>query len=186
MRFSEKAIVLKDGRTALLRSPTADDAETLLQFLFCMAAETDFTMRYPEERESMTVEAERAFLERMAASESDCMIGAWIDGEFAGNCHISRGNAIKTRHIATLAIGLKRAYWGIGLGRTLMREMEAIGRTLGVDKLELEYIESNERAARLYTAAGFTEYGRHPDAVRLKDGTRLALIGMQKYGLQEA
>ena len=174
-------VKLKDGRTALLRSPEEADAEALIEHLFVLAKETEFTMRYPEEREKMTLDAETAFIRRVRTSETELMITAWIDGALAGNCQISFGSAIKTRHAARLAIGLKKAYWGIGLGKALMTEMEAAAKVYGVELLELEYVEGNERARRLYEACGFLEYGRHPDAIRLKDGTRLALCGMQKY-----
>ena len=34
MVFKEKEFKLKDGRSAILRSPSVDDAENMLQFIF--------------------------------------------------------------------------------------------------------------------------------------------------------
>ncbi len=181
MKVSEQQIHLKDGRVATVKCSEASEAEAQIEHLFCLAAETDYTMRYPEERQQLTVDRERQFLKQIAASENELMLSAWVDGKLAGNCQIAFGNAIKTRHSARLAIGLKKAYWGLGLGKALMAKMEITARQRGIAVLELEYIEGNERARHLYEACGFTEYGRHPDAIRLKDGTRLALVGMQKY-----
>ena len=39
--------------------------------------------------------------------------------------------------------------------------------------MELDYIEGNDRARRLYEKMGFCVAGVHPDAIRLKDGTLL-------------
>ena len=40
--FKEKEFQLKDGRNAFLRSPSADDAENMLQFIIKASGETDF------------------------------------------------------------------------------------------------------------------------------------------------
>ena len=49
MVFQETVFTLKDGRTALLRSPCEGDAEQMLRFIIKASGETDFLMRYPEE-----------------------------------------------------------------------------------------------------------------------------------------
>ena len=49
MIFAQKEIGLKDGRRCVLRSPTEEDAEGMLEYLKTCAAETDFILRYPEE-----------------------------------------------------------------------------------------------------------------------------------------
>ena len=45
MIIEEKHIKLRDGRDALLRSPSADDAEEMLGFLKKVSTETDFLLR---------------------------------------------------------------------------------------------------------------------------------------------
>ena len=42
------------------------------------------------------------------------------------------------------------------------------------------YIEGNARGRALYEKMGFTEVARHPDAVRLKDGSMRSLVFMMK------
>ena len=42
MRFAEKIIALRDGRTAAMRSPAASDAGAMLEYKKQMAAETEF------------------------------------------------------------------------------------------------------------------------------------------------
>ena len=45
----------------------------------------------------------------------------------------------------------------------------------------LEYIEGNDRARALYEKLGFVESYRKPDAIRWRDGSIHAEIGMMKY-----
>ncbi len=42
MIFEEKTIILKDGRTAILKSPCVEDAEKLLNYIKKSCSETDF------------------------------------------------------------------------------------------------------------------------------------------------
>lgn len=177
MLFQEKYITLKNGKEALLRSPSAADAEEMLDYLKTCAAETEFILRYPEECVE-TVEQEAKYLEGINGSEYGVMIVCVVDGEIAGNCQISFNRKIKTRHRASIAIGLISKYWNLGIGTAMFREMIALAAEKGVRQLELEYIEGNERARRLYEKMGFTQVAVLPDAIRLKDGRFLDDISM--------
>ena len=96
-----------------------------------------------------------------------------VDGRIAGNCQISFTRRIKTRHRATLAIGILEKFWGLGIGTAMFTELERIARENGILQLELDYIEGNERGRRLYEKMGFRITGVKPNAIRLKDGTLL-------------
>ena len=47
MIFKEMKFKLKDGREAILRSPSEDDAAEMLQFIIKASGETDFLMKFP-------------------------------------------------------------------------------------------------------------------------------------------
>ena len=175
MFFSSKEITLKDGRRAILRSPLPEqDAEDMRQYLLDISGETEFVLSYPEEEESMTVEQERAYLQGVLDAPDRLMIVAEVDGRIAGNCQLSFKTRIKTRHRAIVAIGLRRAYWNLGIGTAMFREMIDVARQReGVMQLELEVIEGNSRARALYEKMGFRVATVHPDNIRLKDGTLL-------------
>ena len=179
MIFPTKDIILKDGRKAVLRNPGEDDAAAMIEFMRTCAAETDFILRYPEEC-IMTEQQETAFIESSNASPYDVMTVCEVSGDIAGICSISFERHIKTRHRASVAIAIKRKYWGLGIGTAMFSEMIASAREKGVLQLELDYIEGNERARRLYEKAGFMEVARRPDAIRLRDGTKLSEISMIK------
>lgn len=171
MIFNTKTITLKDGRTAILRAPRPEDAAPMVQYLKDTAGETEFIIRYPEEV-TMTAEQEAVFFERLNASPFDMMIVCEVEGRIAGSCQINFGNRIKTRHRSTVAIGLTKAYWNLGIGTAMFKEMIAAARAReGVRHIDLEFIEGNSRARALYEKMGFRIIGVKPDAIMLRDGT---------------
>lgn len=175
MKFETKTFILNDGREALLRLPTEADAEAMLDYLRITAGETDFLLRYPEECDKMySLEAEKRIIERIVASETDLMLVCTVDGEIAGVCNLMFNTRMKTRHIAKVAIGNVKKYWGLGMGTRMMEELISNAeKREGVIQLELEFIEGNSRARALYEKLGFRITGVHPNAIMLKDGTLL-------------
>ena len=68
MYYAPQTITLKDGRSAILRSPDPErDAADLVQYLHDTAADTPFVLRTPDEV-TMTVEGEERFLEAVVDS----------------------------------------------------------------------------------------------------------------------
>ncbi len=181
MEFTPKQITLKDGRIAILRSPDpAKDAAELVQYLYDTAADTPFVLRTPEEI-SYTVEGEERFLRGVVESPFDCMILCEVAGRIAGNCHLSFMGKKKVRHRCEVAIALRKAFWGLGIGTAMFEAMIGIAEEReGVTVMELEFIEGNARARGLYEKMGFRIVGVHPDAIRQPDGTLLALYLMQR------
>ena len=181
MFFAPVDITLKDGRRAILRSPDPQkDAADLVQYLHDTAADTPYVLRTPEEIR-YTVEGEERFLRAVVDSPDDCMILCEVDGHIAGNCHLSFNSRVKTRHRSSVAIALRKAYWGQGIGTAMFQAMEGLARQReGVLLMELEFIEGNTRARALYEKMGFRIVGLHPDAIRQADGQLYALVAMQK------
>lgn len=180
MIFEPVPITLKDGRTAVLRPPQAEDAAEMIAYMRDTAGETDYLLGYPEERD-IPVEKEAAFLTAAADDPNTLMIVCTVDGHLAGNCQLSFNTKIKKRHRAAVAIALRKAYWNLGIGTAMFGMMtEAAKSRPGVTLLELEFIEGNSRARALYEKFGFRVTGMHPDAIMLKDGTVLNEYLMQK------
>ena len=174
MIINDITFTMKDGRTALIRSPRDGDIRGMLDYLYISAGETDFILRYPEECGKYTPEGEKALFDRINASDNEAMLVCIVDGKVAGNCQIVWKNSIKTRHRASVAIALLKEYWNQGIGTRLFREMIRIAEeNPNILQMELEFIEGNSRARALYEKMGFRITGVHPNAIRLKDGTLL-------------
>ena len=81
---------------------------------------------------------------------------------------------MKTRHRASVAIGLLKEYWNQGIGTRMFREMIRIAEeNRDILQMELDFVEGNTRARALYEKMGFRITGVKPNAIRLKDGTLL-------------
>lgn len=180
MELKQKTIRLKDGRKAVIRSAQPGDAAEMVTFMQTTAGETEYLLRYPEEC-TMSEAGEAAFLDGVLNSPDQVMPCCFVDGVLAGNAMLTMNSRIKTRHRGSVAIGLLEKFWGLGIGTALFQEMIAIAKERGLDHLELDYIEGNDRARRLYEKMGFVETARIPDVYRLKDGSfRKSILMMKK------
>jgi len=178
--FQDKWITLKDGRAAVLKSPCVEDAEKMLNYIKQACGETDFLIRYPEEW-NITVEQETEWVKSLRTSPRTLGISCYVGGEVAGNCEITFRGGIKTAHRATIGIAILRDYWNLGIGSAMLKELVAAARTRGTELVELEFVEGNDRAKRLYEKIGFRVVGERPNAFKLKDGTYRSEFTMQMY-----
>ena len=89
-----------------------------------------------------------------------------------GNCTLTpKGARRKICHRADVSIALRKAYWGLGLGKALLTRVLTLAKELGYEQVELEVISGNDRALRLYERLGFVQTGRTPRAFRYDDGS---------------
>ncbi len=161
MRYS-KTVVLKDGRTCIVRNGTVQDAQGVWDNFVLTHGETEFLTTYPEEVH-FTLEQEEAYLRQKEESGRDAALVAEVDGKIAGTAGINGiGAAEKTRHRASFGISIARAWWGLGIGRALTEACIECAGSAGYLQLELEVVSDNNRAMELYKSAGFVEYGRNP------------------------
>jgi len=180
MIIPEIEFILKDGRTAIIRSPRHEDAQAMIDYLRLSSGETDFLLRCPEECDCFTLEGEKEFFDSAIASPDRAMLVCTVDGKLAGNCMLTRYPFIKSRHRADVAIALLREFWGLGIGTKMFEELFRIAREIGVQQLELDFVEGNSRARALYEKTGFRIVGVKPDSVWLRDGTLLNEYSMIK------
>ena len=180
MTFKEKLITVKNGSTAILKSPSTEDAEALLDCMKTASEETHFLLRYAEEWK-LTAAQEANWISNAANSQASMIICCYINGEMIGNCQITFGSCAKTSHRASISIVILREYWNLGIGSAMLAELINTAREHGTEIVELEYMEGNERGRRLYEKFGFRIIGERPNAFKLKDGTVLSEVFMQLY-----
>ena len=180
MTFEEKKILLKNGKTAILRSPYVRDAERMLSNIKQACGETEFLSRYPEEW-NISVEQEAAWIDKNLASPNDLVIVCAIDGVVVGSCDIMFKTGLKNSHRATVGISILKDYWDLGLGSAMFQELISAAQKRGTEIVELELIKGNDRAQRLYEKFGFRVVAEKPNAFKTKDGGYQTDLYMQKY-----
>ncbi len=165
-----KTVLLKDGRTCVIRNGEERDAEGVLANFIATHGQTEFLSTYPDET-TFTVEYEEAYLKRKKEAERDATLVAEVDGVITGTAGIDLiSRSDKVKHRAHFGISIDKDWWGIGIGRALTEACIECARAAGYLQMELGVIADNERAISLYRSAGFTEYGRNPKGFRTRDG----------------
>ena len=168
MRY-HKIILLKDGRSCVLRNGTAADGQAVWENFNQTHAETDFLLTYPDEN-SFTAEQEADFLANKTASADELQLLAELDDRVVGTAGIEHvGLKDKVRHRASFGISVSRCCWGLGVGRALTEACIDAARQAGYVQLELEAVAENRRALALYESVGFVEFGRNPKGFRSRD-----------------
>ncbi len=157
-----KTIILKDGKTCVLRNGTEQDGQALLDIYNLTHAQPNYLLSYPDES-SLTSEQEAQFLKEKSEIENEIEILAVIDGIVVGSAGLGCvGKHEKVKHRAEFGISVDKAYWGLGIGRALLEACIECVRNAGFAQLELEVVAENEKALALYESVRFEEYGRNP------------------------
>ncbi len=182
MIFEPKTIKLKNGQTAVLKTPETADAEQLLYCIRTASGETPFLSRTAEDWEQTTVESEEKWIRNNRESENDYVITCYVDGVAVGSCEISFFSKGKSAHRAGLGISIIKEYWNLGIGSAMFKELMQLAKEhAGTEIVELEFVEGNDRAQALYEKFGFKIMATKPNAYKLKDGTYQNVCYMQKY-----
>lgn len=178
MRYAEKKFSIQGDCTCILRSAVRSDAGEMIAYLQLTNEETYFMLRYPEEI-SMTEDEEKNILQAWEEAPNKLLLLACVDGYIAGSCGIAPlAEHLKTKHRASIGISVKKEYWSLGIGSLLMAETLAFAQTCGFCQVELGVFSDNVRARTLYERFGFAEWGRIPNAYKLKDGSYRDEISM--------
>ncbi len=171
MIFEEKKINLKDGRICMLRSVEIRDAGNMIEYLRMVSLETPFLLRNGDEV-TYTIEAEEQLLENKRNSPREIMMVAEVEGIIAGNCGIvSIGSLRRVYHRCGFAIALKKDYWNLGIGSAMMDYAFNLAKKMGYEQVELEVVEGNIRAKKLYEQFGFRETGKNLHALKYDDNS---------------
>lgn len=181
MLFEEKEVLLKDGRTAVLRNARAEDSEALITYLKVTARETPFLIKEPEEI-TLSAADEQAFIKSKNDSERDLMLVAFVDGEHAGNCSFAPVSSFsRYSHRCSVAVALYQKFWQLGLGRLMLTEILKQAADCGYEQAELEVAAANTGAISLYESLGFVRYGTLRHDMKYRDGSYGDTHLMVKY-----
>lgn len=172
-------LILKDGRSCVLREMVEADAEELCRVLPRVHAESDYLNYQPGEFQ-MSAEEEREFIRNHAAKPCSIALVAEIDRTIVGFVGATSPPYKRLAHHAEFGLAVLKAFWGLGIGRSMCERIESWGRAAGLRKLYLRVFAHNKRGIALYKALGYIEEGRLEGDVLLEDGTYGATIIMAK------
>ncbi len=94
---------------------------------------------------------------------------AVTDGQVVAWCCVIRGERVGFTHSGGLSMGVHPAWRRMGLGRQLLDAAVCESWAIGLERIDLQVLLSNEPAVSLYRSAGFRTEGVKRRA-RLLDG----------------
>lgn len=172
---------LTNGETVTIRPPRVEDAAELLRMLSTADTQTRFLARNPGEL-NLTVQQEAAMIQAMQNNPDMQWYVAEYQGKIVGNCSallIARGQ--RFRHRGGVAFALLQEYWGRGIGSSMMEACLAWCEEHGVEQVELDVVDGNQRAIHMYEGFGFEAVGTKPRAIKYPDGSYADEISMILY-----
>ncbi len=171
MKMEKQPLLLKSGKTCVLRSAEPEDAERMIAYMKIMLGETPYLLRAPEEFD-YSVEGEAEVLRRRRDDPRALMILAEINGGIIATSDVMpMGIKSRTLHRATLGMSVRQDYWRQGIASAMMERLISHARQSGFEQIELEVVSTNRRAINLYTKYGFQVYGTRPHGMKYPDGS---------------
>jgi RimJ/RimL family protein N-acetyltransferase len=159
-----ETVLLKDGRSAIVRRARPEDSEAWIAHVNAIGAEGVYIMT---EKFTRTVEEIRKQFQE-DAPPTTLWLAAEVDGRLVGGANFSRGGPSKNAHTASLGVTVRKEFRGLGLGEAMMQAGIAWARSVGVAKLKLGVFATNTSAIALYHKLGFVEEGRLKNEVILE------------------
>lgn len=154
-----KEIKLKNGKTAILRSPIKEDAQAMIDYLNIIGGESDF-ITFGKNEFSMSVEAEQDYIKRINSMDNSKNVLIIIENEIVGIASITSVQKERMKHNGTLGISIRKKYWGIGLGSEIMAYLIDWAKSNKITKkINLLVREDNIRGVKLYEKFGFEKEG---------------------------
>ena len=157
--FTLKEIGVKSGQTLMLRRPTEDDAEKMIEYLNIVGGESD-NLLFGENEFNLSIEEEREYINN-SNNKSNLMIIGIIDNDIVCIGQIRKLTRKRIAHNSEIAISVKKDYWGIGIGSSIMEELIGFAKTNDIKIISLGVREKNNKAINLYKKYGFKEVGVH-------------------------
>ncbi|WP_411334802.1 GNAT family N-acetyltransferase [Metabacillus indicus] len=105
---------------------------------------------------------------------------AEADGKIAGFSRCEGSSLQRLAHQAEFGVGVLQEYWGLGIGKNLLKESIAWAEEAGLKKITLKVLQTNEKAIKLYESCGFEVEGVLRNDKFLSDGKFYHTVVMGK------
>jgi len=167
----------KDGRKVILRTPTWEDLDDLLDLINSVIEEgADITMNEKVTREQ---EADWLSIQLVETEKGNRFILlAEVEGKVVANSVITKKTGY-SEHVGDLGIVIKDGFRDIGIGTEILNRLVAYAQESGLMLLQLGVFSTNARAKHVYENVGFREVGCIPNEI-FKDGKYIDHIRMVK------
>ena len=141
----------------IIRPIELADAEGFIE-LSKKIDESNMMLFEPGER-TTTTEQQKASIERIVSEERTVFFVAESEGELLGFIAAMGSDLKRTRHSATIVLGVLEEYRGQGIASQLFNRVFEWAKEVGITRLGLTVIKENSKAFNLYRKMGFAIEG---------------------------
>lgn len=136
-----------------IRKIQKEDAESLFEMQFELDKETKYMLYEPNER-PRNLNAIKNNVDS-ALNGTNLLLVAEENKEVVGFFIGRRGQGTRVKHTVYIAVGIRAAYRGQGIGSEFFRQLDLWAKENSITRLELTVVTENEIAINLYKKNGF-------------------------------
>src|SRR5215831_12202196 len=156
-----KDIKLKDGSKAKLRPLRKDDEKSFHEFFLAVPAPERMFIKHRVTEPAVI----REWCRNIDLGRNLPLL-ALQDGKIAGVATLHQQLGGWKRHIGRVSVLVLPQYRGRGLARALVAEIVLLARSLGLEKVEAEFIGDQEAAVKMFAMLGFSNLVRLENYVK--------------------
>jgi GNAT superfamily N-acetyltransferase len=156
-----KEINLKDGTKCKLRPLGKDDEKSFHEFFLAVPEPERMFIKH----RVTEVQVIRDWCRNIDLGRNLPLL-ALLDGKIVGDATLHQQLGGWKRHIGRVSVLVHPKYRGRGLARALVSEIVSVARSLGLEKVEAEFIGEQEGAIKMFALLGFSNLVRLEDYVK--------------------
>jgi ribosomal protein S18 acetylase RimI-like enzyme len=153
----------------IIRSATEKDARYLSILRLQIDGETEYLDRESGEaylNEDNLCEIIKCDTEK----KTNLFLVAVVDEEIVGFSRCEGSSLTRAAHKVEFGVCVRKAYWGYGIGKSLLKKSVEWADACGIMKISLHVLETNVKAVKLYEKHGFEVEGVLKRDKKLSDG----------------
>lgn len=156
------------AHTYIIRSIESDDARAFINLQESVFTECDFEY-FDDNEQNLTVQQVRKVLVEWRKTKTSNILLCIVNGEFAGYIMIKGHTSSRTKHVASLRIGVIEAYQNIGIGTSLLNQAEAWCLEHQIERVEAHIVVSNTKAKALFEKNSYVCEGTRKGSFKLEN-----------------
>lgn len=158
-----------NGLHYIIRSAMEKDAKSLSEVRVQIDGETENLDR--EQGEAYIDETGfKLVIKKDTERAANLFLVAEVNDRIVGFCRCEGNQLKRSSHKVEFGVCVLKDYWGYGIGKRFLEESIQWADTNGIKKINLNVLESNHKAIKLYQNYGFEVEGMLKNDKLLSDG----------------
>ncbi|CAM4522600.1 GNAT family N-acetyltransferase [Paenibacillus typhae] len=172
--------VERNGIIYIIRSAVREDAAELSAIRLQIDGETE-NMERRQGEGFISPEGFEEIIRKDTEADRNLFLVAEVEGKLAGFARCEGSVLSRNAHKVEFGICILRAFWGYGIGYSLLQQATSWADSQGIVKMGLTVLETNTGAISLYRRFGFETEGILKKDKLLADGTYYSTLVMGRF-----